>query len=492
MQIQRKQNEFQAYYTDAEELNNLMIALLGDAKNGNVLEPCAGKGAFVYPLLKCAKRIDAMDVDLKQILELQKIRSSNLKIFHGDFIDHFVSDRNESYITTDYDAIICNPPYGLKWSVDYRKKIKAAFPKLYARESYGLFMIFGISCLRADGRFVFIVPDTFLTSHNHTPLRHYLANETTISHIIQFNSSRFETVNYGYGNMCIIAGNRHPKKLGNTYWSDMRKNLKPIEMKTFLDVTSIPFKSLSESYKNGWTNPYTKSSPFTGETITLGEVAECRTGIYTGDNSKFCAYDAENPPKRINGHPIDWHNKVRKKNLSEQEKKNGIESGKSYVSFIRGGHRLPYEVTQSAIDWSKEAVEFYRKNKKSRLQNSGFYFQRGLAVPMVTSGKISASLFYDAIFDQGVVGIFPRQSNMLCFLLVYLNSEQATEIKMSINPSANNSANYLKRIEIPKPTEKQLRMANLICEQWSCDDSLDTKKCREIATKFIKNQFVTI
>lgn len=493
MQLQQKINEFQAYYTDAEELNNLMVSLLGRSAVGNILEPCAGKGAFVYPLLESARKIDAIDIDLSQIYDLNKIKSDKLNIFHGDFIDYFVSGNKISGLglTSNYDAIICNPPYGLKWSVDYRKKIKSAFPQLYARESYGLFMVFGISCLRYGGRFVFIVPDTFLTSRNHTPLRKYLAEETAISHIVQFDSSRFETVNYGYGNMCIIAGNKGCHRDDDIHWADLRKRKDSITLEVFEDIPPLSAQSFLKNYKNGWISPHSKRNLFDCETVALGEIAECRTGIYTGDNSRFCAYAQDNPPKRINGHPIIWSDQVREDSLNSDEKTNGIEGGKTYVPFIRGGHRLPYEETQSALDWSQQAVEFYRYNKKSRLQNADFYFQHGLAVPMVTSGKISASLFSGAVFDQGVVGIFPEQQEMLGFMLVYLNSEQATEAKMSINPSANNSANYLKRILMPMPDARHLKMADIICENWRNDQNMTSEKCRRIATEFIRKQFAT-
>ena len=38
---------------------------------------------------------------------------------------------------------------------------------------------------------------------------------------------------------------------------------------------------------------------------------------------------------------------------------------KSYVPFIRGGHREVFEKPSNAILWSEEAINFYKNNKKN-------------------------------------------------------------------------------------------------------------------------------
>lgn len=490
-----KSEALQAYYTDAEELNDLMISLLGDVSNKTVLEPCVGKGAFIRPLVDVASRIDAVDIDIEHVEEVGSLKSESLHVHHGDFIDHFVSDDMFSslQLEDEYDALICNPPYGLKFSIEYRKKIKKRFPDVYARESYGLFMTFGISALGNGGRFVFIVPDTFLTSKNHTPLRRFLERNANITHLVQFNSSRFETVNFGYGSMCIIAGNRaRSGQRSSVSWLDLRESNDAMHLSLFAEGDSQDASALTNSVETGWTVKGDDSLKFRCETKTLGELAECRTGIYTGDNARFCGFDAQQPPRRTNGHPIDWLKTLVDRPLTEEEKQHGISNGRRYVPFIRGGHRLPYEKTASALDWGEDAVRYYREDKKARLQNATFYFRRGLAVPMVTSGRLSASAFDGAVFDQGVVGVFPKEEGLYDFLLIFLNSDHATELKKSINSTANNSANYIKRITVPIPNEKQLSAASQLVRSWMEVASLDKNTCSQMATDFVAAHFSTI
>lgn len=446
--------EFQAFYTDADEIRSLMQELLGDVSSKKILEPCAGQGAFLDGLIGQPSIVHAVDIDKKHIQHLTDNACSSVKVIHTDFIDNYVSGSmfNSSKIHSDYDAVICNPPYGLRFTTDYRKQIKKHFPHLYARESYGLFLYFGINALVKGGRFVYIIPDTFFSSRNHLPLRNYLATETTITDVVQFRSKRFETVNFGYGSLCVIAGYKgHKSDIQNTRWVDARKSEEPLKTELTDSHECVPVSYFREACSTGWVHPkHTRAIKMPNSAVELGELAECRTGIYTGNNTLFCAYDAEQPPSRANGHAINWQNQVRQNTLTSIEKQQGISDDVAhYVPLIRGGHIKPFDVTKHAVRWSIDSVKFYRDDKKARLQNHAFYFRAGLAIPMVTSGRLSASLMQNAIFDQGVVGVFPNNEELIPFMLIYLNSDIVSEYKALINPGANNSANYIKRIPVP-------------------------------------------
>ena len=452
---------FQPFYTDAKQIREVMLDLLGDVEGLTVLEPCAGQGIFLAGLQGTPAQVDAVDIDERHIALLRQFPKF-VRPIHADFIDYFVSGdlQSKTALRAHYDAVICNPPYGLRFSVEYRKRIKKRFPQVYGRESYGLFMYFAIEAMRPDGRYVFIVPDTFLTSRNHRPLRKFILEHGRPSHIIRFPSRLFGTVNFGYGHLCIIAGYRGslPASAG-VVWSEVMETGVPLSH-ALKRSERLLGSFLVEHCENGWVHPsHLKAVAFNRTTVPLGDIAECRTGIYSGNNVRFCGFDAKHSPSRgANGHSIDWVSSVRTSPLQAEEQREGIEGhGATYVPFVRGGHRKPFETTRWAIDWSKSAVETYRTDKKARLQNHTFYFREGLAIPMVTSGRISASYMSCSVFDQGVVGIFPYEPTLLPYLLIYLNSEQISDrVKAAINPGANNSANYVKRIPVIVPTAVDL------------------------------------
>src|ERR1700733_861869 len=203
-------NALKQHFTDAEDISTTMCQLLGSVDKLVVLEPSVGHGAFIAGLCGTPKILDAVDID-PSVLEVvrNKFAKENIVLHHCDFIDIFVNDlfaKIHRITKTQYDAVISNPPYGLHLEVEYRRKLKKIYPHLYVRESFGLFFIFAVSQLKAKGRYVFLIPDTFLMSKNHTPLRRFICSHAAPEYIMRFPSKRFETVNFGYGNLCIIAG----------------------------------------------------------------------------------------------------------------------------------------------------------------------------------------------------------------------------------------------------------------------------------------------
>lgn len=458
-------NCLQAYFTNAQDIRMTMIELLGDTTGKTLIEPCFGEGAFITNLIGKPSLIDAIDIDQDHFKNKPDIPNCN---FHNlDFIDYFIHTEScNKTLPSNYDATICNPPYGLKFTKEYRKEIKNKFPNTYARESYGLFFHFTVSLLKGNGRYVFVIPDSFMTSRNLIHMRKFIINNAKPTHIIQFKSRRFESVNFGYGNMCIIAGNKNSLKNDDKIiWIDaISSNKKLSELLTQSD-TLVDGKYLIDSHSDAWIHPESKNSiNFSRSTVTLNDLADCKTGIYTGDNERFCGYDMTYPPKRINGHPVNWGKQVIL-HPTQDEKDTGLNIDNGYVPFVRGGHREPFELTRSCIRWDKESIHYYQNNKKARLQNKNFYFKKGLAIPMVTSGRLSASEMENSIFDQGVVGVFPKDDTYHDFLLLYLNQPISTKLKNIIAPGANNSANYLKKITIPSVTKSELETASIIVKK---------------------------
>ena len=128
-----------------------------------------------------------------------------------------------------------------------------------------------------------------------------------------------------------------------------------------------------------------------------------------------------------------------------------IEEG--YVPYIKSAAKRRY-IRQSDewfVRWDKPTIEFYKKNKKSRFQNSSFYFKTGIGIPMVKSNTIRAFLMADHVFDQSIVGIFPKDFSKLYYLLALMNSDTINDLVHAINPTANNSSNYIKQLPYIEP-----------------------------------------
>ena len=112
------------------------------------------------------------------------------------------------------------------------------------------------------------------------------------------------------------------------------------------------------------------------------------------------------------------------------------------------------------MDWSKEAIYDYKvaNKKRARFQNSQYYFRQGIGVPMVSSSSITGSLIDGRLFDQSIVGIFPtkKYENLTYFLLGLFNSNACNDLIRTINASAKNSANYIKKIPVVMPNKMMI------------------------------------
>lgn len=141
---------------------------------------------------------------------------------------------------------------------------------------------------------------------------------------------------------------------------------------------------------------------------------------------------------------------------------NGTDVPNSYIPLVKGSLKTPYHKPEVDwyIRWDKSAINDYHVFKKARFQNSSYYFKYGIATPMLKSKKVRACLMEDSVFDQSIVGIFPKKTSDLLFILALLNSAIVNEIIHSINPTVNNSVNYLKRIPIPKINEIERQQLN--------------------------------
>jgi hypothetical protein len=449
-----------------------MIGLLDLQNNLAVLEPACGDGAFVEALRGTGLELDISCLD-KNPAALDLVRSkygNSVKTLCVDTIlDQLTGPFGKlasSHLPQKYDRIIGNPPYGGWIDYETRAALKKLFPGYHVRETYTLFLLRCLELLKAGGILSFIIPDTLLTVGSHRKLRELLLRRTEIIEILTLPSKLFPGVAFAYSGLCIITV-RVPEKGPNPQHNIQLvaiSNSAELEslskaQSAFVTGTRVLQKAvLEKSNMPIWTSHESHLEDlFTSATLTLGDVAECKTGIYTGDNKRFI--------RSIEGASIrgDYYETIPKaeiceRQLTEKESYAGLESSPSWIAIVKGGSHRFIQQTSWAIDWSNQSICFYRTNKKARFQNSQFYFREGIGVPMVTSQRVNAFLTERRVFDQSVVGIFPTNRRWLFPLLVILNTKLVTRLlKEVINPTANNSANYLKRLPLPELSSSELR-----------------------------------
>jgi hypothetical protein len=462
--VKRKQDEFQAFYTNCNDITSYMIGLLQCHGEMSVLEPCAGEGVFIDELRGTdhAPHITAYELNSNSVEILRDKYSgiSRIKIEQEDFLLMIPLKREK------FDRIIANPPYGAYQSPDKRKQLKRDYPYIYAKETYGLFLIRAMELLKESGRLVFIVPDTYLTLHMHEGLRKEILKNYQIESITLFPSNFFPGVNFGYAGLSIISIiNKTPS---DNYEFPVYNRLEtPAELHNLLNIEQRKKHEICRlSYDQLITNPSSAFflpskngifSVISSETVKIGDICSVVTGFYSGNDGKYLRRSAF-VTRGAKKYATVNENEICIDDLSICPPLNGISNLSHWVPIVKGGNKRFYKNSEWFMDWSKKAIHDYKvENKKqARFQNSQHYFRHGIAVPMVSSSSITGSLIDGRLFDQSIVGIFPHEKYkyLTYFLLGFFNSKVCNDLIRTINASTNNSSNYIKKIPIIIPKDK--------------------------------------
>ncbi|MBF8456844.1 N-6 DNA methylase [Kaistella sp. G5-32] len=466
-----EERKYQAFYTKSTPIVDYMVSKLSMEASDKIFEPCGGDGVFVEAIL-CENQfayIDICELNTKSVEVLREKFSTlpNVNIRECDtLLDNELSFN--SCFGGIYDKIIANPPYGAWQDYEKRSVLKKMYPELYSKESYGLFLFRCIELLKEDGILSFIIPDTFLNLHMHKALRNHILTKTQIVELVLFPSSFFPGVNFGYANLSIITlkkKNDYKKCIENSFpiingftnveqLNDINQNT----LKIYQFTQEIIFKNPDHAFLIAENSNVLKL--ITQSKFRIGDIADCVTGFYSGNDKRFLQV-IRGDLKNGKNYCLVQTETISKDYNNNADILNGIESEQHFIPIVKGGNFKYLKPENWFMNWSKEAVQHYKTDKKGRFQNPKYYFRSGIGVPMISSSSITASLIENKLFDQSIVGIFPKDESLTYYLLAFFNSPTCNKLIRTINPSANNPANYIKKIPVIIPEKPILELINV-------------------------------
>lgn len=458
---------FCSYYTDSQDIVSYMVSMLDISNDDIVLEPSAGNGLFIDELLKIKSNIhiDALEINKNAVSILQEKyrKNSNISIRETDTL---LDTELDYFEATDgyYSKIIGNPPYGAWQDYEKRDLLKKKYAGQYVKETYSLFLLRCVSLLKKGGKLSFIIPDTFLFLNLHQKLRTFLLTKTKILEILIFPSKFFPGINFGYSNLSIITlekneknicfknsiriikGFKYPEEFKLLHTSD-KKKLQHLEV--FKLKQSDIFDNAQHRFIISSLQEY---QIITNSNSKLGDIADIVTGFYSGDNTRFIRVKNKSVKGSKNYEVVD------EELISECNSLIGIDKDEVYIPYVKSSSKIKYAGKSDDwfVRWDKKTVHYYNTNKKSRFQNSSFYFKKGICIPMVKSSTINAFYMENRVFDQSLVGIFPKDEKKIYYILGLMNSDIVNRIIHLLNPTANNSSNYIKLIPYKEPDENQV------------------------------------
>lgn len=273
-----KKSSLGSYYTPPQLVEDIVKDNL--KKEGKVLDPCCGTGQFLLTMadkISDPNNIWGADIDGIAV----KITKMNLFLHYAelDFKPNiFRQNSLLEWYEKGFDLIATNPPWGAKIVKKDLKIIKENFPQINSKESFSYFLSFALKYLSPNGRYSFVLPESFLYVKNHGDIRSFLLNNSTIK-LINSGGRLFKKV---FSSVIRLDG----KKTIDTVGSDVSIKLATCEYNISQDRFLGNINNIIDIYCSNKDNRLiTKiySFPHTN----LKDKGTWALGIVTGNNDKF-------------------------------------------------------------------------------------------------------------------------------------------------------------------------------------------------------------
>ena len=477
-----EKRELGAFYTKSDIITAYITMRLELKEGLTVLEPAAGDGEFIKALENSSKECDitAFDIDPVAVRHLRK-KFSNITVEEKNTIKE-VQSRLNTLNNIKWDRILGNPPYGAKITKEDKKKFLKLYPEINVTESYALFIVNCIKRLKEGGILSFIISDTFLHLNSHDKLRRFILNTCKIKEIVLIKTKLFPNINYQYAGLCIFTiqrcNNEDQRNNNELKFVNRIKDLETLEKLNEIEFSDLPSFIESEfikqeNYLNFVDNIFYQAGIpkkilelFMDGVSLVDEFVDCKTGIYSGENTRhFKILETAKETKKFvkAGYGVVTTQETINRVLNADEKIGGIKYNQHFVPLMKGGSGRYYKKPVWFIDWSVNSIKYMLNNKKARVQNADYYFKRGICMSLINSNRQQARFMEEVIFDQSDNGYFPKNSNLIYYFLGFFNSRLFNYmLKKIINPTANATVNYVKKIPVLIPENDQLSEVNTI------------------------------
>ena len=443
-------------YIEALDLSELfdpnlfkLLHQFDTAKNiGSLIQPCLDERA----ISNARKTIE--EKELGNQLTLSETHSKALCVLE-----------EAEALTQRYQVVVANPPYMGRGTLN--PNIASFADALYPRSSSDCFAMFAERArnLALKGGWLgFVTPFAWMFIRTYEAFRKDLLEHTSIQSLVQLEYNAFEPA-------CVpvctfVLHNLQAEKRKGVFirLSEFRgfelqptRTLQAIqdqqcawryhtEMSRF---QNIPGQPIAYWFSSRLTSAFTSSK-------ALGELAEIKSGLSTGDNELFLRF---------------WHEvNANKINFSCRADTGGNLLAK-WVPYNKGGpFRKWYGNTSLVLNWGTNGDEM-RKHGRAVFRNPNYYFLRGLTWSGLTSSTVSFRKLDDGfVFDsnKGAM-IFPVNSNREDQLLGLLNSKVAHLVFQGLNPTLSTQVGDIERlpfIECRKATEHVLQLNSLARADW--------------------------
>ena len=316
----------------SEQVANFMVSLI-DQKDGLVLDPCFGRGAFLKACHKQSiNNVVGYEID-KELYESTKQEFPNYSLVNDDFLSSSTNNK--------FDTVVMNPPYIRHENIDELISLDITKDKLRnnvlfetlpkTANMYMYFVVKALDVLKNEGTLIVIFPDSWINSLNGKKFRELVFSNNTL--VQQYNVS------------------------GNVF--EKNALVKVVVMKIKKGIVQTKAKAQNVMFFNNEIRfVYDDTTSYDlGFKTTFDSIARIKRGITTGYNKAFInpKINSSNCTKKIISSP---------KAISGYSTKNSIFDSLLYVSNITKADK---ETKIYCENWTSQIV--LEKRPKTLYEN---------------------------------------------------------------------------------------------------------------------------
>lgn len=270
------------YYTPYKVVDKI-VSSIDFKKNKLIVDPGCGSGNFLIQVFKKMKskgitiseiinNLYGFDEDKVAVL-LAKINIYLLnKRVNFNRINIYKKDFLTDQITEKFDIVIGNPPWGKKYTLNDRKKLKEKFDVVFSKmDSFGQFIVRSFEVMNDGGTLGFVLPSSILNIATHENIRKVLLNNKII--YIKTIGREFEEI---VTDVIIINVQKRSVTNNICIYNNISVNQNDFVKNPYYNLLTKDY--LSKNILN-------KIKEF--NTFHLVDNVDYALGIVTGDNKKF-------------------------------------------------------------------------------------------------------------------------------------------------------------------------------------------------------------
>ena len=349
-------------------------------------------------------------------------------------------------LANQYDAVVTNPPYLNHMAKPLRKFVDTNWPK-YNNDLFAVFMVRNFDFCKPNGYCGFMTPFVWMFIKSYVHLRRFLADEKSVSSLVQMEYSAFEEATVPvctfvlqnkkeedpgrYLKLTAFTGGMeemgrrvaqaaaHP---GSTWDYEAR-------LSDFLQIPGNPFAywaggSIARVFRQG---------------TPLGDSAEICNGLFTCSNQRFLRLWWE-----VDQDNIDF---------SCKDAQDCRESLCRWFPYNKGGaYRKWYGNQDWVVDFADFGTEIrsYRvkSGQSAAMPGRQHYFEESLSWGFVSSSKFGVRAYPAGfIFDIAGSSLFPKPQDKL-YRLGFLGSSTAYQFLQVLNPTLNCQVGDIARLPV--------------------------------------------